>query len=435
MSEGVLIEGCAVAAVDAAGTEHAEGWILTDGPRIAGLGGGAPPPVPDGVRRIDGRGLPRHAGARQLPPPPLPVVHPGDGAGPGPLRLAHRALPASGRASTRRSSTRSARAGLAALARVGMLDQHGPPLPLPARRRRPARARRSGRRRSWACASTPAGGRWTWGRSAGRAAAGRGRRGPRRRPRRDRGRDRPLARPRVRVDAAHRRGAVLPVLGHAGAHDASRPGSRAGAACGCTPTWPRPREEEAFCLERFGVRPVEYLDDLDWLGPDVWLAHCVHLSPEEVGRLAATGTSVAHCPSSNARLGRRHRARPPTSRPPGVAVGLGVDGAASHESGELAVELRQALLVARLRGGAGRHDRAARRSPSARSTARAAWAARTRSARWSRASSPTSPSGASTAPGHAGHRRPGGRARAGPAAPGRGAAGERASRWWRAGAC
>ncbi|CAN0436088.1 unnamed protein product, partial [Phaeothamnion confervicola] len=58
-------------------------------------------------------------------------------------------------------------------------------------------------------------------------------------------------------------------------------------------------DEEAFCLARFGVRPVEYLDALDWLGSDVWLAHCVHLSPDEIARFAATGTSVAHCPSSN----------------------------------------------------------------------------------------------------------------------------------------
>jgi cytosine/adenosine deaminase-related metal-dependent hydrolase len=109
-------------------------------------------------------------------------------------------------------------------------------------------------------------------------------------------------------------------------------------------------EEEAFCLERFGVRPVEYLDDLGWLGPDVWLAHCVHLSPEEVARFAATGTSVAHCPSSNARLGAG-MAPAADLAAAGVAVGLGVDGAASQESGELAVEVREALLVARLRGG------------------------------------------------------------------------------------
>ena len=62
-------------------------------------------------------------------------------------------------------------------------------------------------------------------------------------------------------------------------------------------------EEEAFCLEKFGVRPVEYLEELGWLGDDVWLAHCVHLSDREVARFGETGTGVAHCPSSNARLG------------------------------------------------------------------------------------------------------------------------------------
>ena len=62
-------------------------------------------------------------------------------------------------------------------------------------------------------------------------------------------------------------------------------------------------DEEDFCLERFGMRPVEYLDDVGWLGDDVWLAHCVHLDAREVARFGETGTGVAHCPSSNARLG------------------------------------------------------------------------------------------------------------------------------------
>ena len=62
-------------------------------------------------------------------------------------------------------------------------------------------------------------------------------------------------------------------------------------------------DEEAFCLERFGVRPLQYLDDLGWLGDDVWLAHCVHLDGAETRRMGATGTGVAHCPTSNGRLG------------------------------------------------------------------------------------------------------------------------------------
>jgi cytosine/adenosine deaminase-related metal-dependent hydrolase len=109
-------------------------------------------------------------------------------------------------------------------------------------------------------------------------------------------------------------------------------------------------DEEEFCLERFGVRPVDYLDDLGWLGTDVWLAHCVHLSGAEVARFGATGTGVAHCPSSNARLGAGI-APVAALTEAGAPVGLGVDGAASNEAGELAAEVREALLVARLRGG------------------------------------------------------------------------------------
>jgi cytosine/adenosine deaminase-related metal-dependent hydrolase len=109
-------------------------------------------------------------------------------------------------------------------------------------------------------------------------------------------------------------------------------------------------EEEAYCLELFGMRPVEYLEECGWLGEDVWLAHCVHLNDAEVSRFCETGTGVAHCPSSNARLGAGIA---PISRllRSGGSVGLGVDGAASHEGGELAGELREALYLARLRGG------------------------------------------------------------------------------------
>ncbi len=107
-------------------------------------------------------------------------------------------------------------------------------------------------------------------------------------------------------------------------------------------------EEEAFCLERFGVRPVEYLEELGWLGDDVWLAHCVHLSDAEIARFGETRTGVAHCPSSNARLGAGIAPVVSLLRA-GAPVGLGVDGAASNEAGELAGELRQAMLLARLR--------------------------------------------------------------------------------------
>jgi cytosine/adenosine deaminase-related metal-dependent hydrolase len=111
------------------------------------------------------------------------------------------------------------------------------------------------------------------------------------------------------------------------------------------------RDEDLYCQRTFGCSPAEYLDELGWLGTDVWLAHCVHLDDEAIRRLAATGTSVAHCPSSNGRLGsgiapvrRLLRA--------GVSVGLGVDGPASSEGTTLPSELRQALFAARFLDGA-----------------------------------------------------------------------------------
>jgi cytosine/adenosine deaminase-related metal-dependent hydrolase len=109
-------------------------------------------------------------------------------------------------------------------------------------------------------------------------------------------------------------------------------------------------EEEAYCQELYGCRPVEYLEQLGWLDGDVWCAHCVHLSDDDVARFGATGTGVAHCPSSNLRLGAGVapvRALLDAS----VRVGLGVDGSASNERGDLFLEVKQALLVARGRGG------------------------------------------------------------------------------------
>jgi len=109
-------------------------------------------------------------------------------------------------------------------------------------------------------------------------------------------------------------------------------------------------EEEAFCQELYGCTPVEYLDSLGWLAGDVWCAHCVHLSEPDVRRFADTGTGVAHCPTSNLRLGAGVApVRDLTGA--GVRVGLGVDGSASNERGDLFLEVKQALLVARGRHG------------------------------------------------------------------------------------
>jgi cytosine/adenosine deaminase-related metal-dependent hydrolase len=109
-------------------------------------------------------------------------------------------------------------------------------------------------------------------------------------------------------------------------------------------------EEGAYCLELYGCTPVEYLTDLGWLAGDVWCAHCVHLASEDIAGFGSTGTGVAHCPTSNLRLGAGV-APVPSLVEAGARVGLGVDGSASNERSDLLFEVKQALLVARGRGG------------------------------------------------------------------------------------
>ena len=347
MNPAILIDGCAIAAIDSTGTEHAEGWILTEGGVIAALGDGAPPPLPEGGRRIDARG--------HLATPALVNCH-------------HHLFQWATRGLAQESdlfgwlttlyplwagidgeiSHHAARAGLAALALSGCATttDHHYIFPRGGGDLLEAEIRAA---QGLGLRFQPCRGSMDLGRSSGGL--------PPDEVIEDR--DAILIATEEAIDRWHdpAPGAMLRVavapcspfsvtgeLMREAAALARRRGVRLHTHLAETV------EEEAFCLERFGVRPVEYLDDLDWLGPDVWLAHCAHLSPAEIARLAATGTSVAHCPSSNARLGSGI-APVADLVAAGVAVGLGVDGAASNESGELAVELRQALLVARLRGG------------------------------------------------------------------------------------
>jgi 8-oxoguanine deaminase len=109
-------------------------------------------------------------------------------------------------------------------------------------------------------------------------------------------------------------------------------------------------DEDDYCRERFGCTPLDYVESLGWAGPDVWYAHGIHLDDNAVKRLGASRTGVAHCPTSNARLGAGI-ARAADLRAAGVPVGLGVDGAASNESSSVLEEARNALLFARARGG------------------------------------------------------------------------------------
>lgn len=106
------------------------------------------------------------------------------------------------------------------------------------------------------------------------------------------------------------------------------------------------RDEEDFCLDQLGLRPVAYMESLGWAGPDVWYAHAVHVGPDEVARMGASGTGVAHCPTSNMRLASG--AAPVTSYlQANVPVGIGVDGSASNDSSNMLAEVRQTLLLNR----------------------------------------------------------------------------------------
>jgi 8-oxoguanine deaminase len=106
-------------------------------------------------------------------------------------------------------------------------------------------------------------------------------------------------------------------------------------------------DEERFTLERFKMRPVEWMETLGWLGDDVWFAHAIHVNGAEISKFAATGCGMAHCPCSNMRLAsgiapiRRYKLA-------GVRVGLGVDGSASNDSSNMLAEVRQTMLLARL---------------------------------------------------------------------------------------
>jgi len=111
------------------------------------------------------------------------------------------------------------------------------------------------------------------------------------------------------------------------------------------------RDEEAFCMKLFGQRPAAYMQSVDWTGPDVWWAHSIFVDADEIKMLAETGTGVAHCPSSNMRLGSGIC---PVREmlDAGVKVGLGVDGSASNDSSHVFTEARQAMLLQRVKGGA-----------------------------------------------------------------------------------
>jgi cytosine/adenosine deaminase-related metal-dependent hydrolase len=110
------------------------------------------------------------------------------------------------------------------------------------------------------------------------------------------------------------------------------------------------RDEDAFCIARFGKRPLDYAEMVDWLGDDVWYAHGVFFNPADIERMSACGCGVAHCPTSNMRLASGI-APVRLMLDKGMKVGLGVDGSASNDGSHLVGEVRQAMLVQRVQNG------------------------------------------------------------------------------------
>lgn len=109
------------------------------------------------------------------------------------------------------------------------------------------------------------------------------------------------------------------------------------------------KDEEEFCLEKFGLRPVDYMEKIGWLNSRVWFAHLVHLSDMDIEKLRKNDVGVSHCPSSNMRLGSGIA---PIAKMKGLRVSLGVDGSASNDTSNMILEIRNALLLQRVKYGA-----------------------------------------------------------------------------------
>ncbi|MBT5725929.1 MAG: amidohydrolase family protein, partial [Gammaproteobacteria bacterium] len=109
-------------------------------------------------------------------------------------------------------------------------------------------------------------------------------------------------------------------------------------------------DENEFCMEKFGVRPVDYLEQVGWLANDVWLAHGIHFDSQEMKRLGSAGVAISHCPSSNMILSSGISPVKELIKA-GCAVGIGVDGSASNDASNLIQEIRQAFLIQRLKYG------------------------------------------------------------------------------------
>ena len=430
----LVIEGCAIATVDADGTEHADGHIVIDGDRHHRGRPGGPAGARTATSAIDGRGMPRHARPGQLPPPPLPVGHARARAGGDAVRVAAGALPGVGARRrgdrARRRPRRARRARCARAARTAS-DHHyvfprdggdllGVEIEAAARARPalPPLPRLDGPRRAPTAACRPT----TWSRTATRSS-------PRRRDAIDRYHD-PSPDSMLRI-------ALAPCSPFSVTHDLMREAAELARERGVRlhTHMAETVEEERFCLELFGCRPVEYLEDAR-LARRRRLARPLRPPRRPRGRSASArrGTGVAHCPSSNARLGagiapvaragraRARRsgsastARPPTRRASWAASCARRCSWRGCAGGPQALTARESLEL-------GTHPRRPLPRPRGRARLARARQARRRRAVAARRRRPRR------------HRRPGRRARARAAPARRHAARRRARRWSRAASC
>ena len=428
-TDTLVLQGAHVVTVDGAGSEYADGHVVvTDGRITAGrarAGAARPARAP---AYVDATGCLVTPGLGQHPPPPLPVGHPRLAVDDTLFGWLTTLYPVWGRHRRRRRCDAAATGGARLAGRHRLHHDHRPPLRLPARRRRRARAPRSRRPGRSGCGSTRPAARWTSGQSKGglppdnvvedidailaatEAAID------------------TLPRPVVRTrccGSASRPCSPFSVTG-----DLLRAGRRAGPrarVCGCTPTSCETLDEEDFCREQFGCTPVDYVESLGWLGPGRLVRP--RRPPRRRGdrALAATGTGGGALPDAPTPGSAPASPGSATCATPASPVGLGVDGAASNEAGSLLEEAAARAAVRpgpRRPAGADRPGRAGDGDHGRRPGARPG--RRDRLARGRQAGRPRG-----VAAGHVGahrHRRPGGRPGARRAAAAGAAAGQRPDR-------
>ena len=370
--------------MDDGGTEHERGWLRVEDGLIAEVHGGEAPGGRRGSRR---RG--RHPRLREHAPPPVPDPDARTSAAGRPLHVAEDALPGLG-AHRRRDGVRGGAVRPGRARALGLLHRLRPSLRLPARRRRGSSRPRSAPHRSSACASSRRAARWI---SASPTAACRPTRSSRTSTR---------SSPTPNGCTASRDGAMVQIavapcspfsvttrLMEESATLARRLGLQLHTHLAET------IEEDAYCRELFDCTPVEYLERVGWIADDVWCAHCVHLSDADVATFGRAGVGVAHCPTSNLRLGAgvapvRAHARCPRA-------GRARSRRQRVERTQRHLRRREERAARRARPRRRRGADRARRAPARDARRRRGAAPRRHRARSQRASAPTSPSGARTA--------------------------------------